>query len=175
MRVIFSDTMRYGLINNPWRNWGPVGERVPVPKQMSFEWGYLWAEIDVISGDVNAWLLPEMNEEVLSPVVEKMTQKWGEKTAIVWDNSKVHESVGNALPGKMKCVFLPAYSPELNPCERFFEELRRKIANRIFDSLQQLEDLLVEAIKEYVHNRQEIRQLCGYPWIIEQLQNQEEY
>ena len=26
MRVIFSDTMRYGLINNPWRNWGPVGE-----------------------------------------------------------------------------------------------------------------------------------------------------
>ena len=74
MRVIFSDTMRYGrmllshilLINNPWRNWGPVGQRVPVPTQMEFEWGYLWAEIDVLSGDINVWLLPEMNGEVSS-------------------------------------------------------------------------------------------------------------
>ena len=82
MRVIFSDTMRYGLINNPWRNWGPVGQRVPIPKQMEFEWGYLWAEIDVISGELNVWLLPEMNSEVLLEVVTKMPQKWGQKTAI---------------------------------------------------------------------------------------------
>lgn len=181
MRVIFSDTMRYGLINNPWRNWGPVGQRVPIPKQMEFEWGYLWAEIDVISGELNVWLLPEMNSEVLLEVVTKMPQKWGQKTAIktqakpaslVWDNSKVHKAVDEKLPNGMKSLFLPPYSPELNPVERFFEELRRKTANRIFDSLEELEKELVEAIQEYVIDRQKVRQLCGYPWIIEQLQKE---
>ena len=174
MRVIFSDTMRYGLINNPWRNWGPVGERVPVPTQMEFEWGYLWAEIDVISGELNVWLLPQMNGEVLLEVVTKMPQKWGQKTAIVWDNSKVHKTVDLQLPNGMKSLFLPTYSPELNPVERFFEELRRKTANRIFDSLEQLETVLVEVIQEYVDDKQKIRQLCGYPWIIEQLQTEEQ-
>jgi hypothetical protein len=40
-----------------------VGKRVAIPKQMEFDWGYLWAEIDILAGDVNVWFLPEMNGE----------------------------------------------------------------------------------------------------------------
>jgi hypothetical protein len=82
-----ADTMRYGLISNLWRNWGPVGERVPIPKQMEFQWGYLWAEIDVLAGEVNVWLLPEMNGATLSRIVAKMPGKWGNNVALVWDNA----------------------------------------------------------------------------------------
>ena len=84
----------------------------------------------------------------------------------------MHKAVDEKLPNGMKSLFLPPYSPELNPVERFFEELRRKTANRIFDSLEELEKELVEAIQEYVIDRQKVRQLCGYPWIIEQLQKE---
>jgi transposase len=169
-RVLFTDSMRYGLISNPWRNWGPVGERVTVPKQMEFEWGYLWAEIDVVLGEFNVWLLPEMNGEVLSPVVQQMPERWGDDLGIVWDNSPVHKSVAKSLPGTISCKFLPAYSPELNPVERFFEELRRRIANRIFSSLSELEDALVEAMDEFFGDTFKVRKLCGYPWILQQLQ-----
>lgn len=172
-RVIFTDSMRYGLIGNPWRSWGPVGERVAIPKQMEFSWGYLWAEVDVIAGELNVWLLPEMNGNILSKVVEYMPERWNEKLAIVWDNSQVHKSVVKSMPNGISYKFLPAYSPELNPVERFFEELRRKIANRIFGSLSELEDVLVEAMSEYFENREKVRQLCGYPWILKQLQPQE--
>jgi len=161
--------MRYGLISNPWRNWGPVGERVPIAKQMEFQWGYLWAEIDVLAGEVNVWLLPEMNGSTLSKVVAKMPEKWGKNVALVWDNAGAHKSAAKHLPAGMKAIFLPAYSPELNPVERFFQELRRKIANRIFSSLQELEDALAEAIDEYCHDTGKIRRLCGYSWIIQQL------
>ena len=85
----------------------------------------------------------------------------------------MNKSVDKKLPEKMKSVFLPPYSPELNPCERFFEELRRSIANKVFDSLEELEKELVKAIQEYVIDRQKVRQLCGYPWIIEQLQKED--
>lgn len=162
--------MRYGLIINPWRNWGPVGERVIVPKQMEFEWGYLWAEIDPLSGDVNVWLLPEMNKEWLKPVLEQMPEYWGDKVGLVFDNSRVHKSVSNILPDKLGFKFLPAYSPELNPVERFFEELRRRIANKIFNDLNELEETLLEVVNEYCEDKEKVRRLCGYPWIIEQIQ-----
>ena len=68
---------------------------------------------------------------------------------------------------------LPAYNPELNPVERFFEELRRRIANRIFSSLEELEDALVEALEEYFRDAEKVKQLCAYPWILEQIQNTE--
>jgi len=73
----------------------------------------------------------------------------------------------------MSVISLPAYSPELSPVERFFQELRRKIANRILSSLKELEDALVEAIKEYCEDKEKVRQLCGYSWILEQLQTVE--
>lgn len=75
-RVIFADTMGYGLIINPWRNWGLVGQRVRIPKQMEFEWGYLWAEVEPLSGDITLWLLPEMNASSLRPIVEQMPDYW---------------------------------------------------------------------------------------------------
>jgi len=172
-RVIFADSMRYGLISNPWRNWGPVGKRIPVPHQMEFEWGYLWAEVDPLAGELNFWLLPEMNGGVLTPVVKQMIERWGENPGIVWDNSSIHKSVSKGLSGIIASKFLPAYSPELNPVERLFEQLHRRIANRIFNTLSELEDALLEALDEYFEDREKLKQLCGYPWIINQLQPKE--
>lgn len=83
--------MRYGLIINPWRSWGPVGERVVIPKQMKFDWGYLWAEIEPLTGEINIWLLPEMNREYLRPIVEQMLEYWGRNVGLVLDNLSVHK------------------------------------------------------------------------------------
>jgi transposase-like protein len=140
---------------------------------MKFQWGYLWAEIDVLAGEVNVWLLPEMNGEGLSKVVARMPEKWGNSVSLVWDNGGAHKSAAKCLPDGVSATFLPAYSPELNPVERFFQELRRRIANRIFSSLQELEDALVEAINEYYEDTDKVRQLCGYLWILEQLQTED--
>ncbi len=163
--------MRYGLISNLWRNWGPVGERIPIPKQMKFQWGYLWAEIDVLVGELNIWLLPVMNGASLSSVVKQLSEKWGKNLALVWDNAGAHKSAAKRLPEDVSVIFLPAYSPELNPVERFFQELRRKVANRLFSSLEELENALVKAIAEYFEDREKVKQLCAYPWILEQCQS----
>lgn len=163
--------MRYGLISNPWRNWGPVGERIPIPKRMKFEWGYLWAEIDIWAGELNVWLLPVMNGVSLSSVVNQLPEKWGKNLALAWDNAGAHKYAAKRLPDDVSVIFLPAYGPELNPVERFFQELRRKLANRLFSSLQELENALVEVIAEYFEDREKVKHLCAYPWILEQFQN----
>ena len=169
---MFSDSMRYGLIINPWRNWGPVGQRVVIPKQMEYEWGYLWAEVEPLTGDINIWLLPEMNKEYLRPVVAQMPEYWGDNIGLVFDNSSVHKSVSRSLSDKIAFKFLPSYSPELNPVERFFEELRRRIANRIFNNLLELEKALLLVVEEYLADKEKVRRLCGYSWIIDQIHSQ---
>jgi hypothetical protein len=94
----------------------------------------------------------------------------GNAVALVWDNGGAHKSAAKCLPDGVSATFLPAYSPELNPVERFFQELRRKVANRLFSSLDELETALVEAIQEYFDDTEKVKQLCAYPWILEQLQ-----
>jgi len=127
-----------------------------------------YAGIDVLAGEVNVWLLPEMNGASLSRVVAEMPEKWGSAVALVWDNGGVHKSAAKCLPDGVSATFLPAYSPELNPVERFFQELRRKIANKLFSSLEELENALVEAIQEYFDDTEKVKQLRAYPWILEQ-------
>ena len=59
---------------------------------------------------------------------------------------------------------MPPYSPELNPAERWFEALRRVCANTIFDTLEDLEAALTEALRPYWQNPAKLQRLVGYPW-----------
>lgn len=169
-RIIFVDWMRYGLISQRWRNWGPVGERVAVPRQMEFEWGYLWVEADVAEGEINFWVAGGMDGEMVKALCARMTQRWGEKVGLVWDNAPVHKAAVGSLPEGIRPIFLPAYSPELDPVERLFEEVRREGANKVFSSLAEGEEVLVNALKRWGEDREKVRQLMGYSWILEQVQ-----
>jgi len=71
----------------------------------------------------------------------------GDPVALVWDNAAVHRAAVRYFPVTVQPLFLPPYSPELNPVERLFQELRRHMANRICASLAELEARLVEALK----------------------------
>ncbi|WP_456470474.1 transposase, partial [Caminibacter sp.] len=64
-------------------------------------------------------------------------------------------------------IFLPPYSPELNPTERFFQEMRKVTANRIFENIEEQEKLIDEALTNYMKKKESIKQLWGYEWIIE--------
>ena len=59
---------------------------------------------------------------------------------------------------------LPRYSPELNPAEQVFRVLRPKLANRIFETIAELEDAIVEHLRPYWDQPALIRRLTGYPW-----------
>ena len=67
-------------------------------------------------------------------------------------------------PDGIRKIALPPYSPELNPAERWFEALRRIFANAIFDTLEDLEAALTEALRPYWQNPTKLQRLVGYPW-----------
>jgi len=64
----------------------------------------------------------------------------------------------------MEAVGLPAYSPELNPVERLFKELREQLSNQVFESLEALEQVLEQELGRYWKNPSLLVQLTAYPW-----------
>lgn len=71
------------------------------------------------------------------------------------------------IPG-LTLVFLPSYSPELNPAERFFEEIRRATANRIFESIEKQEAVITMVVNRWSNDPVAMKQLLGYDWILKQ-------
>ena len=66
---------------------------------------------------------------------------------------------------------LPAYSPELNPVERWFQEFRRALSNRVFETVELLQEALTEALEPYWQNSDKLRSLTGVAWGVEAIES----
>ena len=67
---------------------------------------------------------------------------------------------------------LPAHSPELNPVEILWDDLREKyFGNVVFDSMQALEDHLELSLNIFELGQENVKSIVALPWIINSLLN----
>src|SRR5215217_5924097 len=57
-----------------------------------------------------------------------------------------HRSEEIVCPDNVEFLRLPAYSPELDPVERWFQEFRRELSNKAFQSVELLQEALDQAL-----------------------------
>ena len=162
--------MRYGLISNFRRSWSKVGVRTIIDSQQSFDNRYLFSAVSPISG--NSFHLMGIDgfdtEAAHTFLLELKKQHIDRMIILIWDNAPCHRpKIHREIPGLI-VLFLPPYSPELNPTERFFEELRRATANHIFKTIEDQERVIGERINLLADDTQGMKQLLGYEWILEQ-------
>ena len=82
-------------------------------------------------------------------------------------SSHRHELVrGVGLP----LIGLPPYSPELNPAERVFEEVRRWIEGKVYPSLEDKVAAVEAYLTELEWNPDRVRGLAGWDWIEDAIQ-----
>ena len=100
-------------------------------------------------------------------LLEKLKKEYKDyHLIIVWDNAPFHRSKRFQEDEDLTIIFLPSYSPQLNPVERFFQEMRKVTANRIFDNIDIQEELLEKALSDWMTNKTQTKQLCGYDYIV---------
>ena len=51
------------------------------------------------------------------------------------------------IPGNIGFIFLPPYSPELNPAEKVWQLLKKKFTNKLHHSLEQVSDFITQNIQ----------------------------
>jgi transposase len=60
---------------------------------------------------------------------------------------------------------LPSYCPELNPVERFFEELRKDLSNQVYENIETAEYHLEKVLQPYFNDKEKVIQLTNYSYI----------
>lgn len=164
------DEMRYGLMSNYRRSWSRIGKRTEWKNQQEFANGYLYSAAAPISGDSFHLIgFKDANSLNTKIFLEKLKEAHPKRHLIViLDNAPFHKLKILRLMEGLTLIFLPPYSPQLNPAERFFEELRKATANQIFDTLEAHEKKIEEKVIEYGNDAKALKGLAGYDWIKKQ-------
>ena len=162
--------MRYGLISNFRRSWSQVGKRTVIDSQQSLENRYLFSAVAPLSGDSFHPSGIDGFDSVAAHtfLLELKKQHPDTLVILVWDNAPCHRpKIHRRVPGLI-VLFLPPYSPELNPAERFFEELRKATANTIWKTIDEQETAIEKKLNALANDTEGMKRLTGYEWIREQ-------
>jgi hypothetical protein len=83
---------------------------------------------------------------------------------LVLDRARWHTSKEIVVPEGIHLLFLPPYSPELQPCERLWPLSNEGVANRSFRTLDDLEAAQVQRCVVLQDQPQVIRSLTHFHW-----------
>lgn len=164
--------MRYGLISNYRRSWSPIGTRTIIDNQQAFSNRYLFSAVAPLSGDsFHLMGFPENTSVAVALFFNELSKQFpGKHLIVVFDNAPSHRPKIVREREYLTCINLPPYSPELNPAERFFEEIRKATANQIFETLEAQETIIEEAVKNLSADNDKMRRLLCYGWIKKQME-----
>ena len=171
VRIWVSDEMRYGLQPVTRRVWSLRGERVVVPVEAHYEWGYCYGALEVAGPGAEFFYSPTVNLECSALFLQQLAQSDPEAVhVVIWDGAGFHQKDRNPqLPANIRLVQLPAYSPELNPVEKLWDIVKDAICNRIFATLDQLEEALTSVLAQYWRETQRVYNLIGTNgWLLAQ-------
>ena len=162
-RIGFADELRLGLRGTTRRVWGRRGVKVRQRLQLRYDWWYLFAAVDGRAGTVSWTWVDSMKAADLVPLMEALRAN-APLDAIVWDGAASHRDAAVRAVG-VPLIDLPPYSPELNPAERLFEEVRRQVEGHVYATLADK----VTAVNAFLHaldaDPARVRRLCGWNWI----------
>lgn len=161
--VYFPDEMRLGLRGQVRRVLAPRGVKVVQPVQLVYPWVYLLLAVEPRTGKLRWTWVKRMNVEHLLPVL----QEWGLR-CVVWDGAPAHKARAMQDLRTVR-VRQPPYSPELNPAERVFEEVRRWTEGEVYESVEAKQEAAEVYLYYLDRNPDVVRQLCGWDWICDSL------
>lgn len=160
-----SDEMRLGLRGQTRKVLAPKGVKVAQPVQLLYEWSYLVLAVSPLTGEIKWEWTERMRQEHIRSVLEGWALE-----AVVWDKAPSHRAKSLAELGTTR-VFLPSYSPELNPAERIFEEVRRRVEGKAYESLHAKREEAESYLKELAADPERVKSLCGWEWLRESLES----
>lgn len=152
--IFFMDEASFCVGGNLGYSWGPKGEPIEVPSSCRRDKVNAIGAFNMETGKVTASLLRgTIDSEQIIRFFQKLLKKTEGHLTVIVDNARVHKSRSindflTTVKDRLLVVYLPTYSPDLNPIEKLWSELKtRHVANLYFNSADALESHLVSAIK----------------------------
>lgn len=149
--------------------WFPPEEKDPVllhaPTRKTIS---LFGVVSASTGEMTTMLTKVFNAMTFLMLLKKVikTKKRGKKLIVVLDNARYHHAIIlkpwlKENKDKIRLMFLPPYSPDLNNIERVWKITRRKCThNKYFSTLNELEMVVKKQMRDWGKPNETIHRLC---------------
>lgn len=165
---MFQDEGRFGRISDPRRCWAPRGMRPDVPCQTVREYTYAYVAASPHDGVMDSLILPLVSEQAMSIFLREVSDRHPDEFILmVMDGAGWHKAKALSVPKNMALIFLPPYSPQLNPVEHVWESIRENgFRNEVFNSIEAVENQLMESLVALEKDSASVASMTGFPWIV---------
>ena len=148
VRLMFQDEAGFGRINKPKYCWCERGIRPSVPCHHIREYRYAYGAVEPLTGESCFLILPYCNTECMNVFLKELSEQYSEDMIMLCcDGAAWHKAGFLCIPENVELFFLPPYTPEMNPIEQIWKELRRMgFRNEVFATLDKVVDRLCDSI-----------------------------
>jgi transposase len=167
--ILFEDECHFQQHGSRCRMWFPPEDKDPIllhaPTKKSIS---LFGVANSNTGQLTSMITKVFNAQTFLWFLKKVlkTKRRGRKLIIVLDNARYHHAVMlkqwlSENKKKLRLLFLPPYSPDLNSIERVWKVTRRKCThNRYFSTLEELETVVRKQMNKWNKPNETIHKLC---------------
>ena len=169
VEVWFEDEMRVGQKGTLRRVWAAKGSRPRVPRGLGFEPTCLFGAVCPGRGAAAGLVLPVAPAEAMALHLAELSAQVapGAHAVVVLDQAGYHDAkaLAGRVPANLSLLPLPPYSPELNPVELVWQDLRRRdLANRVFADLGAVVDACCAAWNKLVADTGRLASPTDFAW-----------
>ena len=170
----FEDEGRFGQQGTISRVWALRGKRAYASKQTDFEWVYVFGAVCPATGQTHGCLISFADTSAMNGYLKDFGKHIpsDEHVLMVLDRAGWHRARALHIAENLTLLLLPAYSPELNPVELLWWQMRDKyLSNQVFETAEQLDKYVGKAWCDVTYVPEIVRSLCLFPWIESAINN----
>jgi transposase len=131
----------------------------------TFESYYLYGAVAPTTGESFFLDLPYLDAQGFQVFLTHFAHHYAQSlNVLVLDNGSFHTAHCLQIPANVVLVPLPPYSPELNPIERLWRDLKDRLSRGVFRKLPALRGRVTRLLHSY--SPQMFQSLTGYPYFV---------
>ena len=163
---MFQDEAGFGRINKPKYCWCARGFRPTTPCHHIREYRYAYGAVEPKTGESFFLVLPYCNTVCMNVFLRELSKAYPDDFILLAaDGAAWHKSKGLEIPPNIQIIPLPPYTPEMNPIEPVWKELRKRgFRNEIFKTLDAVVGRLCETIRSL--SKDTMKSITGRAWIL---------
>jgi len=149
------------------RVWAKRGSRPRAPRDLRYEWAYIFGAVCPRRSASAALVLPCANAQAMNLHLQEISRQVanGAHALLILDGAGYHLKAALQIPDNISLLHLPPYSPELNPVENIWEYLRgNKLANTVFETYDEIVEKACEAWMFFANDKERVASITNRDW-----------
>ena len=156
IEFFFQDESRYGQKTIYTGIWAIKGTNVEFENQNGFLNSWIYGLINPYSGEHFYLILPSLNGENMQIFLDEFTKTIPENKHIIMilDGSGAHSKGVLSVPENISFIYLPPYSPKLNPIERLWKWIKSRYLS--FKKYKNIDEIITEGAAAWLKTTNKI-------------------